>query len=397
MGNSVSQYLNQINDKRTVRALIGAFAKANGSGVVEPLGTTQANGAKLLYAVNAVVGADGTKGVILPTPQVGDPGIWVVNVTAAVLKIWPDVGGAINALGANNAYSLAASQSAFFINSTPGQWYTGIVGATSADIAFLTGSTAGTAQASKCVVLGASGDIDLIKFGAIGASDSSLGVDGQQAAQGGAIVITGGTSTTAGNAGGAATVKGGTPGSTGVGGAATLQGAAGGSASGAGGAANVTAGAGTAGNANGGSVVLTPGAKNGTGADGVILARGILARKQGAPTAKTVSATLTAAEIAAKIITVNQGAAGTSALQLPQGSALDTAFPDMANDDSFDFSVINTSTVDAEDATVTVNTNVTIVGSPDIPAYSAAGSLNSSALFRLRKTAATTWVCYRIG
>ncbi len=120
-------------------------------------------------------------------------------------------------------------------------------------------------------------------------------------------------------------------------------------------------------------------------------------QKQNAPTAKTVSATLTAAEVLAGIITVNQAAAGASAQQLPTGTDLEAAMPaTIANGDSFDFSVINTSTVDAEDASLTTNTGWTLVGSMDIPAYSAAGSLNSSGRFRARRTAANTWSLYRL-
>ena len=117
---------------------------------------------------------------------------------------------------------------------------------------------------------------------------------------------------------------------------------------------------------------------------------------QAAQTAKTTSATLTAAEVLTGIITVNQGAASTSAQQLPLATAMDTALPDFGANDAFDFSVINISTVDAEDASVTTNTGWTLVGNMDIHAYSAAGSLNSSARFRARKTATGAWTLYRI-
>ncbi len=118
--------------------------------------------------------------------------------------------------------------------------------------------------------------------------------------------------------------------------------------------------------------------------------------KQNAATAKTVSATLTAAEVLAGIITVNQGGAGASALQLPTGTALETAMPaTIANGDSFDFSVINISTVAAEAASLTTNTNWTLVGDMDIIANSAS-TTKSSGLFRARRTAANTWTLYRI-
>lgn len=122
----------------------------------------------------------------------------------------------------------------------------------------------------------------------------------------------------------------------------------------------------------------------------------IAVRVQGAVTAKTVSATLTAAEILAGIITVNQAAAAASALQLPTAAAMDAALPDMAADMALDFHLINTSTVDLEDASVTTNTGWTLVGSMDVHAYSAAGSLNSSAHFRARKTATGAWTLYRL-
>lgn len=230
----------------------------------------------------------------------------------------------------------------------------------------------------------------------ISAADATFTITGLAAAQGGSVTAVGGTSSTAGNAGGATVMRGGVPGATGIGGSATLIGGAGGATSGAGGQALVTGGAGTAGNGNGGSVLITAGAAHGTGAAGVIIERSARMVKQGAQTAKTVSATLTAAEVMTGIITVAQGAAATSAQQLPLATAMDTALPDSAAGDAFDFSVINISTVDAEDASVTTNTGWTLVGSMDIHAYSAAGSLNSSARFRARKTGAGAWTLYRI-
>lgn len=269
---------------------------------------------------------------------------------------------------------------------------------------FTDGVTPGTAASGKALVLGSSGEIATITTatittlttGAIAGADSSLGITGQAAAQGGDVVSTGGTSSTSGNAGGAAKLVGGTPGATGVGGAAEVTGAAGGATSGTGGQVTLTAGAGTAGNANGGSVVIAAGAAHGSGANGVIVERSVKLVKQGAQTAKSVSATLTAAEVLAGIITVNQAAGATSAQQLPLASAMDTALPAAAADDAFDFSVINISTVDAEDASITTNTGWTLVGNMDIHAYSAAGSLNSSARFRARKTGSAAWTLYRI-
>jgi len=101
-------------------------------------------------------------------------------------------------------------------------------------------------------------------------SDSALNIAGLSAAQGGTVVVAGGTSSTGGNAGGAVTISGGTPGVTGAGGAVSVVGAAGGSTSGTGGAAAVAGGAGTAGNANGGAASILGGNAHGSGTDGVV-------------------------------------------------------------------------------------------------------------------------------
>jgi len=101
-------------------------------------------------------------------------------------------------------------------------------------------------------------------------SDSALNIGGLQAAQGGTVSLTGGTSTTSGNAGGAASLIGGVPGATGAGGAASVAGGAGGSTSGTGGAASLAGGAGTAGNANGGAASVLGGNAHGAGTDGVV-------------------------------------------------------------------------------------------------------------------------------
>lgn len=117
---------------------------------------------------------------------------------------------------------------------------------------------------------------------------------------------------------------------------------------------------------------------------------------QGAPAAVTVSGTLTAAQLLAGIVTINQGAGAVSAQQLPTGTALQAALPAVfAANDSFDVSVINTSIVDAEDASITTNTGMTLVGSMDFPAHSGI-TIQSSGILRFRKTAANAFSVYRV-
>jgi hypothetical protein len=93
----------------------------------------------------------------------------------------------------------------------------------------------------------------------------------------------------------------------------------------------------------------------------------------------------TAAELLTSIITATPTASRN--IQLPTGANLELA-TQWAIDDSFDFSLI---TLAAFALTLTVNTGVTIVGSP----ATGAGS-GSAARFRIRKTAADTFVVYRI-
>jgi hypothetical protein len=93
----------------------------------------------------------------------------------------------------------------------------------------------------------------------------------------------------------------------------------------------------------------------------------------------------TAANLLTSIITATPTASRD--IQLPTGAALDAA-TEWAIADSFDFSVI---TLAAFALTLTVNTGVTIVGGPATGAASGA-----AARFRIRKTAADTFVVYRI-
>jgi len=109
---------------------------------------------------------------------------------------------------------------------------------------------------------------------------------------------------------------------------------------------------------------------------------------QGAPADITDGGSMiaTAANVLTGIVTATPTA--TRSIQLPTGANLDLA-TEWAIGDSFDFSVI---TLAAFALTITVNTGVTIVGSA-----ATAATTGSSARFRLRKTAADTFVAYRIG
>lgn len=182
----------------------------------------------------------------------------------------------------------------------------------------------------------------------------------------------------------------------GDGGDASLTGGAGGTTSGDGGSASLVGGAAQGGDGSGGSVVLQGGAGDGTGKDGAVYARGAASLKtQAAPAAKTVTAGITAAELVAGLITTT-GATGPSVHQLPTGTEIDAELPSAEVDDSFDFCLLNTGTGASNDATITVNTDVTIVGNPTVGALTDATIISGSGLFRARKTADHVWVVYRL-
>ncbi len=123
--------------------------------------------------------------------------------------------------------------------------------------------------------------------------------------------------------------------------------------------------------------------------------RGVLTGLQGDPTAKTVTSAITAAELLTGIITTT-GATAPSIHQLPTGTLLAAQFPGIAVGDCFDWSLINTGTGASDDATITVNTDHTIVGNPTAGALTDATIISGSARFRSRYTATNTFVTYRI-
>lgn len=282
----------------------------------------------------------------------------------------------------------------------------------------------------------------------ITAADANFTVTGLAAAQGGFVQVIGGTSSTAGNAGGAVILTGGVAGATGVGGAVQLAAGAGGATSGNGGAVSIAAGAGTNGNAaggaasvaagagqgtgaggaaslvagasgagatgnggsvsvtagaaastngNGGNVVLTPGALAGTGLAGEIINRGLVAKSQGAPNAQTVAATLTIDNLKTGIITGTHAAGATQAYTLPTGTLTDAGLQ-FATGDSFDWHLINLSAAAADTITVTAGVDHTLVGDGVVQSSHATTGLlyGASAHFRTRKTAANTYVTYRL-
>ena len=130
----------------------------------------------------------------------------------------------------------------------------------------------------------------------------------------------------------------------------------------------------------------------------VIIRAAAFGKKQLAPVAMTVAATITVAAILNGLITANHAEGATQAYTLPTGEVMEAALTSfMINDDSFDFTIINLSPADANTITVTAADGFTIVGQPvvhsnqfEVSYYMGTGT------FRVRKTADETFVAYRM-
>ena len=103
-----------------------------------------------------------------------------------------------------------------------------------------------------------------------------------------------------------------------------------------------------------------------------------------APASFSAAATLTNADIQTQLI-VTTGT--TFTLTMPLGSDLDNLISWVTNDIGYDFSVINTA---SSTITMAANTGVTTVGRLTV-------LTNISGRFRIRRTAASTYIMYRIG
>jgi hypothetical protein len=103
-----------------------------------------------------------------------------------------------------------------------------------------------------------------------------------------------------------------------------------------------------------------------------------------APTSKSTTAALTAAELFTGIL---QASGASYLVTVPTGTSIDAFYPQVpAVNIGFDFYVINTGT---GTITMVINTGVTSVGALTIPTA-------TSAMFRFRRTAANTYVMYRL-
>ena len=130
-------YTDQVINGGTIdNTVIGGTTKAAGSfttvtssaGFIMPsatvaaAGATQANAAAIATGFTLVSGADATKGILLPAAAAGLTCV-IKNNAAAVLKVWPASGDAINAIAVDSNYVLASLTSTLLVAYDSTTWY----------------------------------------------------------------------------------------------------------------------------------------------------------------------------------------------------------------------------------------------------------------------------------
>jgi hypothetical protein len=144
----------------------------------------------------------------------------------------------------------------------------------------------------------------------------------------------------------------------------------------------------------GGSVVFqtAPAGSSGSTANAVVERfrigpNGVLSRNQAAPVAIDATATATIADLQVGILTSDAALLTPVTITLPTGTNMDGGFASPYTNQTFEWSVINLD--GTETVTIAGNSDHTLVGAATIAA-------NVSARWASRRTAATTWVSYRI-
>ena len=128
-----------------------------------------------------------------------------------------------------------------------------------------------------------------------------------------------------------------------------------------------------------------------------VMVRALFGKTQAAPTVVTIGAVITPAAIIAGLITGEHVSGGTVTYTLPTGTLMDAALTVYINaNDSFDFTIINLSAAVADTITLVAGVGFTIVGQALIESAHVNSEFPSSGTFRVRKTAADTFVAYRL-
>lgn len=291
-----------LKEEDVVRMLI-----PSGKTVTMPLAASCKGSQQVKFIVNDTT-SSGNVTLALPSP---DTSVGNLTLTAGrgCFAISDGVGEwtFIGPSGAGGAGSVVESDFSFTDITT--------ANATSSAHGLMPKLTPGIATASQPVTLGATKNLDTLALDALTGNDASFGITGLGSTQGGDVVVTGGTSSTTGNAGGLVSMVGGAPGATGIGGAVSIIGGASGS-SGArnGGAVSVIGGAGDAASTGVGGVATLKGGAGGGGATGnggaVVVIGGASAATNGVGGAVGITGGLGTGSQAGGAVNITSGAAG---------------------------------------------------------------------------------------
>ena len=146
----------------------------------------------------------------------------------------------------------------------------------------------------------------------------------------------------------------------------------------------------------GATIIIEAGEAEALYATGVtaVITENIGRRGQPTPTAMTVTANITPAGLLSGLIIGTHAAGATQTYTLPAGATLDAAV-ELDIDESVDWALINASAAAADTITVAqAGADHTIVGAAVV--VSANGAPANTAVYRTRKTAADTFVTYRL-
>ena len=115
-----------------------------------------------------------------------------------------------------------------------------------------------------------------------------------------------------------------------------------------------------------------------------------------APVALTgASVTITAADLAAGVCTMDAGSTSAGTYVFPTGALIDAAFPSLKVGSTFDCSFINIGDDAGNDVTFTAGAGNTLVGN-DVIQDALTKTNNTSGTFRFRKTGDAAYSIYRI-
>ncbi len=158
----ISTGIFDIGIKAALRALIGV-------GTFAAAGSVQGDATPITTSGAVVTGSDGAKGVRLPKAE-RDMRIEITNTVAGSdLLVYPDTGAVINAIAADTAFTQVGGSRAVYVCDDLLHWYVAASNVTgtattssTAELNFNDGSLAGTAVASKTLVLGATKNVDTL-------------------------------------------------------------------------------------------------------------------------------------------------------------------------------------------------------------------------------------------